>query len=84
MTWTMFPPEGIDTARFMRSSFGWVIGTISGIIGIGLRVPLAGSVSLPTLKRWEVSWDQIGSVKNLRIDTAVAHVCVNTVEFVSS
>ena len=80
----MFLPEGIAAARSRRSSFGWMTRTISGIIGIGLRNPLAGSESLPTLKRWEISWDQIGSVEDLRIDTPVAHVCVNTIEFVSS
>lgn len=61
-----------------------VIAAIREIIGIGLRLRLAGDVGLPTLKPQEVSWDQIGSIKDLPIDTPVARVSVNTIKYESS
>lgn len=73
------PPQG-SRRRF----FGWVITAVDGFIGLGLGVPLAGNVSLPTLKPREVSRDKIGSIKDLPIDTPVARVSVNTIKYVSS
>jgi menaquinol-cytochrome c reductase iron-sulfur subunit len=51
-----------------RNFFGWIIVSISGLIGTALLVPLMGYAILPTLKRREESWSEMGSVDALEVD----------------
>lgn len=50
-----------------RKFFGWVIGMASGLIGLGLAIPLIGYVVSPALKRREQPWVDVGSVADLPV-----------------
>jgi menaquinol-cytochrome c reductase iron-sulfur subunit len=55
-----------ETTR--REFFGRVIGAIIGLIGIGLSVPLLGYAVLPTLKKREESWSEVGPIDDLAVN----------------
>jgi menaquinol-cytochrome c reductase iron-sulfur subunit len=55
-----------ETTR--REFFGRAIGTIIGLIGIGLSVPLLGYAIFPTLKKREESWSEVGTVDELAVN----------------
>lgn len=43
-----------------RSFFGKIIAAISGLIGLGLGIPLLGYAVLPTLRKREEPWSEVG------------------------
>ncbi len=49
-----------------RTFFGWMIGIVTSVIGLGLAIPLAGYVISPSLKRREASWVEVGPTDNLQ------------------
>ena len=50
-----------------RTFFGWVIGAVSAVIGLGLAVPLLGYVISPALKRKQQTWVRVGTVAELPV-----------------
>ncbi len=50
-----------------RNFFQRMIGIASGLIGLGLAIPLIGYVISPMLKRREQSWVEVGSVAELAV-----------------
>lgn len=50
-----------------RRFFQWMIGIASGLIGLGLAIPLAGYVVSPALKRREQRWVDVGSAEELPV-----------------
>lgn len=49
-----------------RSFFSWMIGIATGVIGLGLAIPLAGYVISPSLKRRESLWAEVGPTGSLQ------------------
>lgn len=50
-----------------RRFFQWVIGAASGLIGLGLAIPLVGYVVSPAFKRREQRWVDVGQAADLPI-----------------
>lgn len=50
-----------------RRFFQWMIGMASGLIGLGLAIPLVGYVISPALKRREQPWVDVGQVADLPV-----------------
>lgn len=50
-----------------RRFFQWMIGVASGLIGLGLGIPLVGYVVSPALKRREQRWVDVGGVADLAL-----------------
>ncbi len=50
-----------------RKFFQWMIGLASGLIGLGLAIPLVGYVVSPALKRRERPWIDVGGVDDLPV-----------------
>ena len=51
-----------------RTFFGWVIGAISAVIGIGLAVPLLGYIISPALTRKAQTWRLVGTLDDLAVE----------------
>ncbi|MFY9268329.1 MAG: ubiquinol-cytochrome c reductase iron-sulfur subunit [Candidatus Manganitrophaceae bacterium] len=51
-----------------RGFFGKVIAAITGLIGLGLGIPLVGYAILPTLRKREATWSEVGPLTLLEID----------------
>ncbi len=56
----------VDLTR--RRFLGRAIGAVAGMIGLGLAIPLLGFAILPTLRRREESWSEVGPVDRLEVD----------------
>lgn len=57
--------EAEPATETRRTLFAWIIGIASGLIGLGLAIPLAGYVISPALKRREASWVEVGPTDHL-------------------
>lgn len=62
-----------------RTFFQWMIGAASGLIGIGLAIPLVGFVISPALKRRAQSWVDVGRVADLPVGEPKALDHVTTI-----
>ena len=51
-----------------RDFFGKMIGSIAGLIGLGLAIPIFGYTILPALRKPEESWSEAGPVDQLEIN----------------
>jgi menaquinol-cytochrome c reductase iron-sulfur subunit len=51
-----------------RGFFGKVIGAVMGLIGLGLGIPLLGYAVLPTLRKREVPWSEVGPVGAIELN----------------
>lgn len=51
-----------------RSFFQWITAVASGLIALGLGVPLIGYVIAPALKRRERPWVDVGAVADLAVE----------------
>lgn len=49
-----------------RRFFSWMISLVTGVIGLGLAVPLVGYVVSPALKRRKALWAEVGPTGSLR------------------
>ena len=67
-----YDPDKVSSQRELlpwgtrRKFFGWVIATVTGIIGISVGVPLASYVISPALTRRKTSWAEVGPTGSLR------------------
>lgn len=50
-----------------RNFFQWMIGMTSGLIALGLAIPLVGYVISPALKRRDRPWVDVGGVDELPV-----------------
>jgi menaquinol-cytochrome c reductase iron-sulfur subunit len=51
-----------------RHFFGKAIAAIAGFIGLGLSIPLLGYAILPTLRKREEGWSEVGSIHSLEVN----------------
>lgn len=51
-----------------RVFFGRAIAAIAGLIGLGLGIPLLGYAVLPTLRKREEPWSEVGPLDLLQVD----------------
>ena len=72
--------EAEPTTETRRTLFAWIIGIASGLIGLGLAIPLAGYVISPALKRREASWVEIGPTDGLQTGEPVEFEYTSTVK----
>lgn len=51
-----------------RGFFGKIIAAISGLIGLGLGIPLLGYAVLPTLQKREEPWSEVGPLDLIELN----------------
>jgi menaquinol-cytochrome c reductase iron-sulfur subunit len=72
--------EAKPTIETRRTLFAGIIGIASGLIGLGLAIPLAGYVISPALKRREASWVEVAPTDRLQTGKPVELEYVGTVK----